>query len=186
MSLGISGSQLGVLLSAFFWTYACLQLVSGWLVDRLNVNWVIAAGFFLGSAATAGTGIVHTFATLFVLRLMHSASGSQSHTPPIRRSLLCTSRKSIGGLANLVISAGLGAGARIRHCLMGGMLMARFGWRSFFVVLGMVSLLWLVPWIKWMPVARDAIHLDTTGSPESFGVPPKAIGLGDMRWAVLQ
>ena len=30
--LGISASQLGVLLSAFFWTYACLQPVSGWLV----------------------------------------------------------------------------------------------------------------------------------------------------------
>src|SRR5438874_2902710 len=61
--LGISASQLGVLLSAFFWTYACLQPVSGWLVDRLNVNWVIAGGFFLWSAATAGTGIVHAFST---------------------------------------------------------------------------------------------------------------------------
>src|SRR2546430_17460472 len=65
--LGISASQLGVLLSAFFWTYACLQPVSGWLVDRLNVNWVIAGGFFLWSAATVGTGIVHAFSTLLVL-----------------------------------------------------------------------------------------------------------------------
>lgn len=46
--LEISASQLGVLLSAFFWTYACLQLLSGWLVDRLNVNWVFAAGFLCG------------------------------------------------------------------------------------------------------------------------------------------
>jgi len=59
--LAISPAQLGMLLSAFFWTYACLQPVSGWLVDRLNVNWVIAGGFFLWSAATAGTGIVCTF-----------------------------------------------------------------------------------------------------------------------------
>src|ERR1700731_50480 len=51
--LGISATQLGILLSAFFWTYACLQLFSGWLVDRLNVNWVFAGGFFLWSAATA-------------------------------------------------------------------------------------------------------------------------------------
>src|SRR5579864_6853236 len=68
--LGISASQLGILLSAFFWTYACLQPVSGWLVDRLNVNWVMAGGFFLWSTATAGTGIVHTFSALFVLRLI--------------------------------------------------------------------------------------------------------------------
>ena len=68
--LGISASQLGVLLSAFFWTYAFLQLFSGWLVDRLNVNWVFAGGFFLWSAATAATGIVHTFSALLLLRIV--------------------------------------------------------------------------------------------------------------------
>ncbi|MGB7680646.1 MAG: MFS transporter, partial [Candidatus Acidiferrales bacterium] len=59
--LGISPSKLGILLSAFFWTYASMQLLSGWLVDRLNVNWVFAGGFLLWSAATATTGMVHTF-----------------------------------------------------------------------------------------------------------------------------
>jgi len=29
--------------------------------------------------------------------------------------------------------------------------MARFGWRPFFVVLGAASLIWLIPWMKWMP-----------------------------------
>ena len=48
--LGISPSKLGILLSAFFWTYACSQLFSGWLVDRLNVNWVFATGFILWSS----------------------------------------------------------------------------------------------------------------------------------------
>src|SRR5664280_1185269 len=57
--LGISASQLGVLLSAFFWTYACLQPVSGWLVDRLNVYWLLAACYFVWSVATAATGLVH-------------------------------------------------------------------------------------------------------------------------------
>src|SRR5579864_2783339 len=68
--LGISAAQLGVLLSAFFWTYACLHLFYGWLVDRLNVNWVFAGAFLLWSAATAATGVVHTFPALFVLRLL--------------------------------------------------------------------------------------------------------------------
>jgi MFS family permease len=161
--LGISASQLGVLLSAFFWTYACLQLVSGWLVDRLNVNWVIAAGFFLWSAATAGTGIVHTFATLFVLRLILGIGESVAY-PSYSKIIALHFPEEHRGLANSVISAGLVLGPGF-GMLMGGMLMARFGWRSFFIVLGLVSLLWLVPWIKWMPVARDAIHLDTTGAP---------------------
>jgi ACS family D-galactonate transporter-like MFS transporter len=35
--------------------------------------------------------------------------------------------------------------------LLGGVLMSRFGWRSFFVVLGSISLVWLLPWFRWMP-----------------------------------
>lgn len=44
----LSATQLGVLLSSFFWTYSFFLPVSGWLVDRLDV---IAGGFFLWSAA---------------------------------------------------------------------------------------------------------------------------------------
>ena len=68
--LHLSPVQLGFLLSAFFWTYGCTQLFSGWLVDRINVNLVFATGFFIWSAATSATGIAHTFLALFVLRLL--------------------------------------------------------------------------------------------------------------------
>ena len=45
--LGLTPTKLGALLSAFFWSYAVCLLVSGWLVDRFNENWLMAAGFFL-------------------------------------------------------------------------------------------------------------------------------------------
>src|SRR5271169_2026486 len=54
MSLG--PQQVGLLLSAFFWTYALSQILSGWLVDRYDVRWVFGAGFLLWSAATFATG----------------------------------------------------------------------------------------------------------------------------------
>src|SRR5262245_42903092 len=68
--LGISASRLGILLAAFFWSYTAMQFVSGWLVDRFDVNWVIAAGYLLWSLATVTTGIVSGFATLLVMRLL--------------------------------------------------------------------------------------------------------------------
>jgi len=57
--LHLSTYHVGLLLSAFFWTYALLQLfnVAGWVADRFNVCWVLAAGFFLWSGATAATGL---------------------------------------------------------------------------------------------------------------------------------
>src|ERR1700687_1053911 len=161
--LGISASQLGFLLSAFFWTYACLQLVSGWLVDQLNVNWVFAGGFLVWSAATAGTGIVHTFVTLLVLRLILGIGESVAY-PSYSKIIALHFPEEHRGLANSVISGGLVLGPGF-GMLIGGTLMARFGWRPFFIVLGLVSLLWLIPWIKWMPKEQDSSHPDTTGVP---------------------
>ena len=68
--LGLSASQLGILLSAFFWTYSCCQLLSGWLVDRFDVKWVFGAGFFLWSGATAVTGLVRSLTLLLVVRVV--------------------------------------------------------------------------------------------------------------------
>src|SRR5215470_2957690 len=160
--LGISASQLGVLLSAFFWTYAFLQLFSGWLVDRLNVNWVFAGGFFLWSAATAATGLIHTFSVLLCLRMLLGAGESVAY-PSYSKIIALNFPEEHRGLANAVISAGLVLGPGF-GMLLGGLLMARVGWRSFFVVLGLVSLLWLVPWLRWMP-KNHAIQIDTTGAP---------------------
>jgi MFS family permease len=161
--LRISASQLGVLLSAFFWTYACLQPISGWLVDRLNVNWVFAGGFFLWSAATAATGIAHTFAVLLVLRLLLGIGESVAY-PSYSKIIALNFPEEHRGLANAVVSAGLVLGPGF-GMLLGGMLMARFGWRLFFIVLGLASMLWLVPWLKWMPKQKEAIRTVTTGAP---------------------
>src|SRR5438034_5746285 len=68
--LGISASQLGILLAAFFWTYTAMQFVSGWLVDRFDVNLIIAAGYLLWSLATATTGIVRGFTILLATCLL--------------------------------------------------------------------------------------------------------------------
>src|ERR1700751_4870741 len=55
--LNLSNTQIGVLLSAFFWTYAPLQLLAGWMAERLNVNKVLPAGLALWSVATILTGV---------------------------------------------------------------------------------------------------------------------------------
>lgn len=161
--LGISASQLGILLSAFFWTYACLQLVSGWLVDKWNVNWVFAGGFLIWSAATAATGMAHAFAVLFALRLILGIGESVAY-PSYSKIIALHFPEERRGLANSVISAGLVLGPGF-GMLFGGMLMARSGWRPFFIILGLVSLLWLIPWIRWMPKGSESIPAHRGGGP---------------------
>lgn len=160
---GISSSQLGLLLSAFFWTYSCFQLISGWLVDRLNVNWVFAGGFFLWSAATAGTGIVHAFSWLFALRLLLGAGESVAY-PSYSKIIALNFPEEHRGFANALISAGLLLGPGF-GMLLGSLVMRSFGWRSFFIALGLASMLWLLPWLKWMPKNQRVFHTDTAGAP---------------------
>jgi ACS family D-galactonate transporter-like MFS transporter len=147
--LGLSPWQIGILLSSFFWTYTSFQIVSGWLVDRFNVNWVLAGGFFIWTMATAATSLVHGFQMLLVMRLILGAGESVAF-PSYSKILAKHFPESLRGRANSFNSAGIAAGPAF-GIFFGAMLIARHGWRPFFVGLGLISLLWLVPWKMWMP-----------------------------------
>src|SRR4051812_31590167 len=67
--LRLNAKTLGILLSAFSWTYAGFQMVAGWAIDRYNVYRLYAICFAVWSAATALTGVAGGFASIFVLRL---------------------------------------------------------------------------------------------------------------------
>jgi ACS family D-galactonate transporter-like MFS transporter len=147
--LGLSHAQSGVLLSAFFWTYALMQLLAGWMVDRFEVKWVFAIGFLVWSLATAATGALHTFAALLVIRVVLGIGESVAY-PSYAKIFANHFVESQRGFANSIVGAGQSLGPAL-GILFGGALVARFGWRPFFVVLGLVSLLWLPPWLRWMP-----------------------------------
>ena len=147
--LQLSASQLGILLSSFFWTYAPFQIVSGWTVDRLNANWILALGVFVWSAATIGTAFVHGFSLLLAMRLILGIGESVSY-PSYNKIIANHYSETNRGRPNSAIAAGYACGPAF-GTLLGGMLMARVGWREFFVVLGLISLLWLFPWIMYMP-----------------------------------
>jgi ACS family D-galactonate transporter-like MFS transporter len=147
--LQLSPSQLGVLLSSFFWTYATFQILSGWLVDRFEVNWVLAMGVLVWSAATLTTGLVRGFTLLLTARLLLGIGESVAY-PSYNKIIAKHFQASHRGRANGLISAGWAGGPAL-GTLVGGLLMAQVGWRLFFVVLGAASLLWIVPWITWMP-----------------------------------
>ena len=150
--LGISASQLGILLAAFFWTYTAMQFVSGWLVDRFNVNWVIAAGYLLWSLATVTTGIVRGFTILLAMRLMLGIGESVAF-PSCSKILAGHVPEYHRGFANGVIASAFRFGNAV-GTFGAGVLMAMYGWRPVFVGIGLVSLLWLPAWVKWMPCGR--------------------------------
>ena len=160
--LGLTFSQLGILLSSFFWTYSLFLPVSGWLADRFDAKWVMAFGFFLWSGATAVTGGLHAFGALLAARLMLGMGESVAY-PCYARTLVRHVPEVGRGFANALIAAGVGCGPAL-GTFFGGTLMARYGWRPFFIVLGIVSMAWLIPWFLWVPRAGTAISHVEKGS----------------------
>lgn len=67
--LGLSRTQSGWLLSAFFWSYAIVQVPSGWLTDRFGGRLMLTLYVLAWSLFTGWTGLAVGFLSLFVLRL---------------------------------------------------------------------------------------------------------------------
>jgi MFS family permease len=159
--LGLTAGQIGVLLSAFFWTYMPGQMVAGWLAEKINPYRALALGLAVWSIATALTGLAAGFAMFIALRLLLGLGESVAfpcsskllaqHLPPHRL-----------GLANGLIALGLSLGPAF-GTFTGGMLMAQLGWRQVFILFGVVSMLWLWPWLvatRRLSAADDGPKVD--------------------------
>lgn len=145
----LSNTQLGVLLSAFFWTYAPAQLPAGWLAERLDARRVLATGLAVWGGATAFTGLASGFWMLLVLRVILGLGESVMY-PASFKILAREAHEVQRGRANGFLAAGQLCGPAF-GTLAGGLLMTWFGWRVVFVVFGCGSVLWLWPWLKTPP-----------------------------------
>lgn len=160
--LGLSATQLGLLLSIFFWSYTPCQILAGWLAEKITATRVLAIGLAIWSLATAATGLVSGFAALLALRLLLGIGESAAF--PCSSKLLARHLPShrLGG-ANGAIAVGLALGPAF-GTFAGGMLMARYGWRPVFVLFGVASLAWLIPWL-WATRDPSLGHDETCDPP---------------------
>jgi MFS transporter, ACS family, D-galactonate transporter len=135
----------GVLNSAFFWSYALLQIPAGWVVDRFGVKRPYAIGFLLWTLISAATGGVTSVSMLLALRLLLGAGESIS-APASLRWIRWNCPEEQRGLAIGIYMAGTKIGSAIGVPLA-AVLISAFSWRSMFVICGLAGLVWLVAWL---------------------------------------
>ncbi len=144
--LNLSATAYGALAAGFYFAYAFCQLPAGALSDRLGGKLVLGLGALLWSVSTLMTGFVQGFYGLFVLRLMLGMGESVAFTTT-SKIIASNVPKAQMGLANGLIGFGYLVGPAV-GTLLGGFMMARWGWRATFLIFGAVSLLWLIPWSR--------------------------------------
>ena len=145
-ALHLNEAQLGLLFSAFYPTYVLFMPATGWLAERFGAQRVLGAGVAVWSLATLLTGFAGSFATLLALRLMLGIGESVAF-PCASKVLASAVDVARLGVANGVFSFGYLLGPAV-GTLLGGLLMAHYGWRTVFIVFGALSLLWLWPWLR--------------------------------------
>jgi len=151
--MSLSPIQMGLLFSAFFWSYSILQLLAGWLVDRWNVYRVFTGGFLLWSLATAFTSFADGFRGLLWLRFVLGAGESVAY-PAYSSIIVENFREERRGFANALLDAASKLGP-VLSTVIGAQTVQYFGWRPLFSGLACVSFGSLVPWFFMRPKPVD-------------------------------
>ncbi len=154
--LQLGPMEKGKLLSAFFFSYALMQIPVGWCADRLNLRWLYAGAFALWTIAQGLMGLAGGLTALMAFRVLLGI-GESIYLPGGSKLVSLLFSRAERGLPAGLFDFGTRTGLVIEGVLVPWML-TRYGWRRTFIVVGFSALLWLVPWLLVLParLSQDA------------------------------
>ena len=156
----LANTDRGLVNSAFFWSYAALQIPAGWIVDRYGSKYPMAIAFGIWSLLTAATALTTGFSSLFAIRLLLGVGEAVMH-PASMRWIRFNFTEQQRGLAIGLFMSGSKFGPAL-GAVAAAWLIESYGWRAMFLTLGLASLAWLVPWLI---LVKDDPGADAVGEP---------------------
>lgn len=171
-AIELDKAEQGMALSAFFWTYTLFQIPAGMLVDRYGVRMLYFYGFLLWSIASAATTFTTGLASLIAFRLLVGTGESVVTSCSLRYIGLHFEEKK-RGLAVGLYMTGTKVGPAVGIPLAAWLVHA-YGWKPAFLILGLGSLLWLIPWMVWIKPSDPAAQ----GRPPGAAKSASAVTLG--------
>ncbi|PPS31344.1 MFS transporter [Pseudomonas amygdali pv. morsprunorum] len=153
--LGLDTVHIGLIFSAFGWTYAAMQLPGGWLVDRVPPRILYTAALLLWSIATIMLGFAASFIALFVLRNKAGVGALEAPAYPINSRVVTTwfpERERATAIG--VYTSGQFVGLAFLTPVL-AWLQAHYGWHMVFVATGGVGVLWALIWYTVYREPRD-------------------------------
>ena len=157
--LGLSGTQIGALLSVFSLAYGMAQLPIGLMLDRLGSRAILAAGMFVWSLAQIATGLVSSFAGFLTTRVS-LAVGEAPMMPCGIKVMNDWFGVRDRGLPTGLLTASNTLGVTLAPPVLTAIMLG-FGWRAMFVSVGLFSLLLS---LAWYPLYRDRTNVLLTAA----------------------
>ena len=137
----ISNTQYGWITSAFLFTYALGQLLSGPIIDRLGTK----KGFNLAVVLWSIAGILHAlgrgFFSFFSLRGL-LGFGEAANFPAALKAIAEWFPRAERSMAVGILTVGPGLGAVLSPPLL-GVIIYFLGWRAAFIIPGLLGFVWV-------------------------------------------
>jgi sugar phosphate permease len=159
--LGLSAAELGLIFSAFAYPYAAMQIAGGWMSDRFGPRLVLTVLSLLWAAGTILTGLSWSVASLVAFRLLVGV-GEGGAFPSATRAFSCWLPLGERGFAQGITHSFARLGGAVTPPIVLA-IVARYGWRESFIVLGAASLAWTAVWVSSFRNTPDE-HPWVTGS----------------------
>jgi|TARA_B110000967_G_C18850351_1_gene544272 ACS family hexuronate transporter-like MFS transporter len=143
--LGMDNSDYALMLNVFMFTYAASKFISGRLYDQIGTRIGFVVSIVVWSAAAAFHALARGIVSLSLVRgllglgeagLWPGAVKSNGEWFPVKQR----------ALAQGIFNAGASIGNVVAPVII-VYLYAQFGWKSTYVILGALGLLWVIPWL---------------------------------------
>ncbi|ATH93272.1 membrane protein [Bacillus glycinifermentans] len=141
----LTAGQMGIIMSGFFWSYALLQLPSGWAADKYGQKKTLGFAVVWWSVATALTGLATGFKSLLGLRValgVGEAAAYPSNAGIAAKWFPKKERATVAG----IFDSGSKFGGAVAMPLIAWMI-AVFDWKLTFLLIGLVGVVWGIVWM---------------------------------------
>ncbi len=142
--LGLSNTTLGVAFSAFGYTYAVFQIIGGWFADRLGAKKTLIVCGLIWVVATVAVGFVSGLFSLILARLLLGV-GEGAALPAQARAISNWYQQKDRGFVQGITHSFSRLGNAVAPPIV-AMLILMHSWRAAFVVVGLLTLVWIVIW----------------------------------------
>jgi len=149
----LSPEELGILFSAFFWSYSLLQVPGGMVLDRFGVTFVGRWGAFLWSVASAVTAVAGGFGGVFTARVLLGVAEAPAFPASQKATGYWFPRQERARSTAIFDSA-----AKFSNVIgvpLVAFVIVRYGWRWGFGITAILSFAYFVAY--WL-IYRDPSH----------------------------
>jgi len=147
----LQASDLGIIISAFFFGYAIMQVPGGWLADRIGSKIVIIATIALWSVFTVMTSFAWSLLSLIAIRFIFGIAEGGFPPATVKAITELFDKQASPKMSAMLLSSNY-AGSMIAPLVMAPLIIW-LGWRHAFTAIGVAGIVFAL--VYWVSIPRS-------------------------------